>query len=110
VWTTAHTALLAINLDAKDDGPVDIFLDLYIGSQPDAKLSVVWNGRVVEITPIRPDTPTTLTCSLGNHHRTGGASNILGLSIDKLFSPSQYGSSDTRTLGLALCKLALVQR
>jgi hypothetical protein len=110
VWTVAQTALLAINLDAADDGPLDLFLNFYVGPQPDARVTVAWNGRIVDLVQTKPSGATVLTCSLGRHHQTGGASNILSLCIDQLFSPSESGGWDKRKLGLALCKLALVQR
>jgi uncharacterized protein DUF4214 len=110
VWTVAHTALLAITLDPSDDGPLDLFLDFQVGTQPDARVSVVWNGHIVELVRTKPNVATVLTCSLGRLHRTGGASNILSLCIDRLFRPSDGGSLDTRTLGLALSRLALVHR
>lgn len=108
VWSVAQTALLAINLDAADDGPLDLVLEFH--AQPDARVTVVWNGRIVDLVRPKPGGDTVLTCSLGQHHQTGGASNILSLCIDRLFSPSESGGSDNRTLGLALCTLALVQR
>jgi hypothetical protein len=110
VWTVAETALLAIDLSAEDDGPLDLFLDFRVGAQPDVRVTVAWNGRIVDFVDPKPNSTTVLMCSLGQRQRTGAASNILSLCTDRLFSPSETGGHDRRWLGLALSRLALVRR
>ncbi len=106
VWSAATAALLAINLDEADLGPLDLFVRLSPGPIRRPQVTAWWNTRPVGALPTHRDGLFTLHCHLGSHHRGGTAANILCLGIDDLFKVP----SDERHLGVALYDLMLVRR
>ncbi len=106
VWSAAPTALLAINLEEEDVGPLDLFLRLSPGPRRDAQVSVWWNGHpATTLWPVG-NRMLAVHCHLGAHHRSGLAPNILCLGINGTFQES----GDGRRLGIALYDLMLVRR
>jgi len=110
VWTAAHMAFLSIDLDSSVVDSLDLFVEFNVGQQPQARVTISWNGRIVETIFLESDIVTTVTCSLGKDYKTGGACNLLCFGIDQLFKPSDRGGNDNRTLGLALHRLSLLHR
>ena len=106
VWTARETALLAINLEEDDRGPLDLFMRLSPGPKRDPLVCVRWNGRQVGALRTQGDRQFTFHCHLGAQHRGGEMANILCLSIDELFKVE----TDERNLGVALYDLMLVRR
>ena len=106
VWSGAQTALLAINLDEEDVGPLDLFLRLSPGPRRDPQVGVSWNG--CPVATLRPDLNRvfTLHCHLGSRHRSGRLPNILCLSVEDTFQVE----GDGRSLGVALYDLMLAPR
>ena len=106
VWSAAQTALIAINLEEEDLGPLDLFLHLSPGPRRDPQVSVWWNGQPAAA--LRPawNRIFTLHCHLGSRHHSGLTPNILCLGVDDTFKVE----GDGRRLGVALYDLKLVRR
>ena len=106
VWSRAKEALLAINLDPEDVGPLDLFVRFSPGPRRKPRVTVWWNGRPAGGLWAREDRILTLHCHLGPQHRSGASPNILCFAIDELFTVEH----DHRHLGIALYDLMLVRR
>ena len=106
VWSAAQTALIAINLDEEDVGPLDLFLHLSPGPRRDPKVSVWWNGCPAAILKPAWNRIFVLHCHLGSRHRSGLTPNILCLGVDETFEVE----GDGRRLGVALYDLKMVRR
>ena len=107
VWSAAHTALIAINLDEDDVGPLDLFMRLSPGPRrQNSQVSVWWNGYLATTLWPTRDRRFTLHCHLGSRHRCGPTPNILCLGVDDTY----HADGDQRSLGIALFELMLAHR
>ena len=106
VWSADNTALMAIDLDEEDLGPLDLFVRLSPGPRRNPQVTAWWNGETVGA--LRPpwNRIFTLHCHLGSHHRSGGRPNILCLGVEDTFQVE----GDGRRLGIAVYDLMLVRR
>ena len=106
IWSADNAALIAIDLDEEDLGPLDLFMRLSPGPKRDPQVTAWWNGAPVGA--LRPpwNRIFTLHCHLGSHHRSGGRANILCLGVEDTFQVE----GDGRRLGVAVYDLMLVRR
>ena len=105
-WTAACSAMLAMNLDEADLGPLDLFLSLFPGPNVGTTITLLWNG--VPVATQRPllNRPVTIHCHLGAGHRTGLRANILTLAVSNTVTVA----NESRRFGVALRDLMLVRR
>ena len=105
-WTTSVSAAIAITLDPSDVGPLDLFIALAPGRGVGRTVSLTWNGSLVAVLRLASEHFTTLNCYLGRSHRSGVATNILNVNVERTYA----SDADPRLLGVFVRDFILVQR